>query len=827
MKRLLTFLLLVCGMTTGIRAQTAQLTRDGYLVKTFTGASSLSSAISAAASKGDIIVLSSGSFSNPGNITKSVSIYGQGFENSTAIGNARTYIAGKIEFKLMSEGALDGIHLEGLYIADDLNILTDIGTTAVIDDFTVKKCHSGGVFFYQRSTNVKLQNCKFDRDVRTYPGSYTTTMQVDNCYIEGNLFNFADGSNVIVNNSLIHNNHHQNYSAATSFNNCIIYKNILNGSSATKCIFNQSSVSGSTDNCWMGVNNGDIYVSEGEDGSYGESKSFAVKDTYVGTDNTPVGLQGGIGWNKTPTIPSYLTPEDLPQDAEGYYLLDGKMAWLSFAALVNGGTYDAKAKMTADIDLGNDQTMIGDTGESTSSPCFSGIFDGQGYTLTVAYTGIGSSSVGAPFAKINGATIKNLHVKGSLSSAGYHPTSIVSDSWGTSRLEKVWGEVDITGTRTGWVEASGLVGCMKAGNLTIEDCLFTGTVNGSGSYNGCFIGYIDSGSATITNSLSTGTFSYSGESNGFRGTHTNCYVKQFPTSYPSGVTKPTDEELADGTTTTALNNGRSEVIWVQDAVTNKPMLATFANAVTLTDVNNLTALSAYAGKTCKVTYSRSFTEAKSSTVCLPFAFAKGSVGTFYTFTGITKSGSEYIATMTVYPGDNLVANTPYLFTPSATGDVDFGGTYTLPASITAGSTESGDWTYLGTYETISWPEAPTGIYGFSAQAVGDIQQGEFVKVGAYVRIKPMRCYLKYKNGLANYAGARGMTRAADEELPETIKVRLIGADGEVTAIGSLQTKTGEVTFDKDAWYSLDGRRIEGKPTMKGIYVNNGKKIVVK
>lgn len=261
-----------------------------------------------------------------------------------------------------------------------------------------------------------------------------------------------------------------------------------------------------------------------------------------------------------------------------------------------------------------------------------------------------------------------------------------------------------------------------------------------------------------------------------------------------------------------------------------PMLATFANAVTLTDETDLTALSAYAGMTCKVAYSRSFTNGKTSTVCLPFDYAKkASDGTFYTFTNIEKVNGEYIATMTEYTGDNLVANTPYLFTPSTTGDVDFSGTYTLPASITADLTTSGDWTYLGTYETISWTEAPTGIYGFSAQAVEEqgISQGQFVKVGAYVRIKPMRCYLKYKSGSANYAGARGMNRAADEELPETIKVRLIGADGEVTAIGSLQTKTGEVTFDKDAWYTLDGRRIEGKPTVKGIYVNNGKKVIIK
>lgn len=250
------------------------------------------------------------------------------------------------------------------------------------------------------------------------------------------------------------------------------------------------------------------------------------------------------------------------------------------------------------------------------------------------------------------------------------------------------------------------------------------------------------------------------------------------------------------------------------------------NTAILTDAADLSALSAYAGKTCTVTYTRSFTAGKSSTVCLPFAFAKGTVGTFYTFTNISKSGSEYIADMTEYTESNLVANTPYLFTPSATGEVDFSGTYEIPAELVAGSTESNGWTFKGTYETISWTEAPTGIYGFSAQNVDEqgISQGQFVKVGEYVRIRPMRCYLENKS----FAGARGMNRAAaDEPLPETIKVRLISANGDVTGIGSMSTKTGEVTMDSEAWYSIDGRRIEGKPSTKGIYVNNGKKVVIK
>ena len=31
----------------------------------------------------------------------------------------------------------------------------------------------------------------------------------------------------------------------------------------------------------------------------------------------------------------------------------------------------------------------------------------------------------------------------------------------------------------------------------------------------------------------------------------------------------------------------------------------------------------------------------------------------------------------------------------------------------------------------------------------------------------------------------------------------------------------------EAWYTLDGRKLDGKPMQKGMYVNNGKKIVIK
>ena len=249
----------------------------------------------------------------------------------------------------------------------------------------------------------------------------------------------------------------------------------------------------------------------------------------------------------------------------------------------------------------------------------------------------------------------------------------------------------------------------------------------------------------------------------------------------------------------------------------------YYNEVTLTDGNAITGLNDYKEQEIWVNYTRSFTAGTTSTVCLPFAYTKKEGdGSFYAFTNIEKVGSEYVATMTEPGTITLEANTPYLYLPNATGDVDFGGAYTIPATLTAGSTTSNGWTFKGTFETVEWEEAPTGTYGFAAQDQDGIYQGQFVQVGDYVRIKPMRCYLENES----FAGARGAKRAP-KQLPETIKVRLIGADGTVTGIGTISTKTGEGTIDNGAWYSLDGRRIEGKPSTKGIYVNNGNKVIIK
>ena len=52
-------------------------------------------------------------------------------------------------------------------------------------------------------------------------------------------------------------------------------------------------------------------------------------------------------------------------------------------------------------------------------------------------------------------------------------------------------------------------------------------------------------------------------------------------------------------------------------------------------------------------------------------------------------------------------------------------------------------------------------------------------------------------------------------------------DDETTGIISIDN--GQLIIDNsmDAWYTLDGRRLTGKPTAKGLYINNGRKVVIK
>lgn len=72
-------------------------------------------------------------------------------------------------------------------------------------------------------------------------------------------------------------------------------------------------------------------------------------------------------------------------------------------------------------------------------------------------------------------------------------------------------------------------------------------------------------------------------------------------------------------------------------------------------------------------------------------------------------------------------------------------------------------------------------------------------------------------------------------MPEEIEVVIVDKAADETAevetmkvIGSFNTCTGEFKFASDRWFDLNGRYLGSKkPSQKGAYYNNGKKVVVK
>ena len=63
--------------------------------------------------------------------------------------------------------------------------------------------------------------------------------------------------------------------------------------------------------------------------------------------------------------------------------------------------------------------------------------------------------------------------------------------------------------------------------------------------------------------------------------------------------------------------------------------------------------------------------------------------------------------------------------------------------------------------------------------------------------------------------------------PQGVQHELAGVNafGDVTGISATLTNNGQMNNDNQ--YTLDGRKLNGKPMTKGIYVNGGRKVVIK
>ena len=250
--------------------------------------------------------------------------------------------------------------------------------------------------------------------------------------------------------------------------------------------------------------------------------------------------------------------------------------------------------------------------------------------------------------------------------------------------------------------------------------------------------------------------------------------------------------------------------------------ASGANVVTTSDGTNFTCSEVKIAETkafvngvkefttTKFTFDRTFLngDGQYNTVFLPVdipAAVKTTLGTFYTCSSVNESG----AVLTEVTGD-LTANTAYVFKPaSGKNKIEVDGqtlTIKMNANITKPTGAGLKGTNVeGTIATLATDASKA--YGYAAETTGG------ATVGAFYKLKPEATVPAYRAWLEVDTAVNGSRLAI-----------IVDGDGDGT--------TGIISIDGQpvnggVWYDLNGRKYDSKPSQKGIYIIDGKKIIVK
>ena len=266
----------------------------------------------------------------------------------------------------------------------------------------------------------------------------------------------------------------------------------------------------------------------------------------------------------------------IEQDSEGYYLIGSVQDWKDFAAIVET-TPMANAKMIADVDLGDDQTMIG-----TSSMKYQGTFDGQAHTLTVNYFGSSKQFI-APLHYVDGGTILNLRIDGIVSSSSEHLSGLIGKAYNEITIENclVAAEIKMNSDYAGgFVGNGGSQMYNDPSKVVFKNCLFAGTFTGVGGSRNTAAGFYGWGKSTpvFINCLENGTYNnvsgynpymYEGTDKDNTETTANSYYKHGNINL-EGISDAS--AMTDGEIVSNLGDA-----WVIDGILNIPMLKIFTD----------------------------------------------------------------------------------------------------------------------------------------------------------------------------------------------------------------------------------------------------------
>ena len=192
----------------------------------------------------------------------------------------------------------------------------------------------------------------------------------------------------------------------------------------------------------------------------------------------------------------------------------------------------------------------------------------------------------------------------------------------------------------------------------------------------------------------------------------------------------------------------------------------------------------------------------------PLAFCEdlGQYAVFNTLDRVEKDASDPLQDKIYFTLEmgTIPANTPFLVKPleAVTADIVIGGVKVKGDGTDPIYTGVDGAKFIGTYK-----------------ATADIESTNWwaLQGGAFNHFSAERANgLKFTNAFIELTSGAMAARFFVEDLNE---------DG-TTAINSLNVETMK-SVDMDGWYTINGVKLESAPTQKGIYINNGKKVVIK
>ena len=233
-----------------------------------------------------------------------------------------------------------------------------------------------------------------------------------------------------------------------------------------------------------------------------------------------------------------------------------------------------------------------------------------------------------------------------------------------------------------------------------------------------------------------------------------------------------------------------------------PLALDLANNAT----DNSTAIANANGATADVTLSSRtlFKDGEWNTICLPFNLTlEGSPLASATAMGLAEgsiTGTHvYLTFETV---NSLTAGTPYIIKwNNGTHIVNptFSGV-TIDQTTHDVALDENRVQFIGYYDALDITSANSDIYYLTS--------GNELKCTSIDRtLKACRAYFRFTPEDGNV---------------KALTFHLNFGDGDVTSVNNLQQ-----TSSADRWHTLDGRRLNGTPTQPGIYINNGRKVILK